>query len=59
MLALAAAGAVAAVAAARRAAAHDASRNGGSQERVERLRRELDASRERLRADIARARAQR
>lgn len=59
MLAVAAAGAGAAVVAARRAAAHDPSRNGGSQERAERLRRELDASRQRLRADIARARAQR
>lgn len=59
MLALAAAGAGAAVVAARRAAAHDPSGNGGSRERAERLRRELDASRQRLRADIARARAQR
>lgn len=59
MLALAAAGAAAALAAARRVTAHDPARNGGSQERAERLRRELDQARARLRTDIARARERR
>jgi hypothetical protein len=59
VVALAAAGAAAALYAARRAGLTDASRNGGSQERAERLRRELDQARERLRTDIARAREQR
>lgn len=57
MLAVATAGAAAALAAARRLAAHDPSRNGGSQERADRLRRELEQARERLRIDVARARA--
>lgn len=57
--ALAAAGAAAALYAARRAVAGDPSRNGGSQARAERLRRELDQARERLRTDIALAREQR
>jgi hypothetical protein len=59
VVALAAAGAVAALYAARRASPTDPSRNGGSHERAERLRRELDQARERLRTDIDRAREQR
>jgi hypothetical protein len=58
VLALAAAGAAAAFYAARRVALADPSRNGGSHERAERLRRELDQAQERLRTDIARAREQ-
>jgi len=59
VVALAAAGAVAALVAVRRASITHLSRNGGSHERAERLRRELDQARERLRTDIARAREQR
>lgn len=60
VLALAAAGAAAAaLLASRRGSGRDASRNGGSQVRAERLRRELEQARDRLRTDIARAREQR
>jgi hypothetical protein len=59
VVALAASGAVAALVAARRASMTHPSRNGGSHERAERLRCELDQARERLRTDIARAREQR
>lgn len=59
VVALAAAGAVAALYAARRVSLADPSRNGGSHVRAERLRRELDQARERLRTDIARTREQR
>jgi len=59
VVALAAAGAAAALFAARRAFATDPSRNGGSHARAERLLRELDQARERLRTDLARAREQR
>jgi hypothetical protein len=59
VLALAAAAAAAAVAAAhRRRTAADPARNGGSRERAVRLQRELGQARERLRADIVRAREQ-
>jgi hypothetical protein len=51
------AGAVAAVLAARRrSGAGDGSRNGASQHRAERLRREVELAREQLRADVERAR---
>ena len=59
VVALATAGAVAALYAARRASPTDPSSNGVSHERAERLRRELDQARTRLRADIDRAREQR
>jgi hypothetical protein len=59
VLALAAAAAAAALTAARRhRSAADPTRNGGSRERAARLQRELEQARERLRADIARAREQ-
>ena len=59
VLALAAAAAAAALTAARRhRSASDPMRNGGSRERAARLERELEQARERLRADIARAREQ-
>ena len=59
VLALAAAAAAAAVTAARRRRpTADPTRNGGSRERAARLQRELEQARERLRADIARAREQ-
>ena len=59
VVALAAAGAVAALYAARRVSLADPSRNGGERGRAARLRRELDQARERLRTDIARTREQR
>jgi hypothetical protein len=60
VLALAAAAAAAAATAfQRRRSPSDPTRNGGSRERAARLQRELEQARERLRADIARAREQR
>jgi hypothetical protein len=59
VLALAAAAAAAAVAASRRRrSSADPAHNGGSRERATRLQRELHEARERLRADIVRARGQ-
>jgi hypothetical protein len=59
VLALAAAAAAAAVAATRRRrSAADPAHNGGSRARAARLQRELREARERLRADIVRAREQ-
>ena len=59
VLALAAAAAAAAVAASRRLrSTADPARNGGSRERAARLQQELKEARERLRADIVRAREQ-
>jgi hypothetical protein len=59
VLALAAAAAAVAVGASRRRrSAADPARNGGSRERAARLQRELQEARERLRADIVRAREQ-
>jgi Spy/CpxP family protein refolding chaperone len=58
VLALAAAAAAAAVAASRRRSPADPARNGGSRERAARLQQELREARERLRADIVRAREQ-
>jgi Spy/CpxP family protein refolding chaperone len=59
VLALAAAAAAAAVAATRRLrSTADPARNGGSRERAARLQQELQEARERLRADIVRAREQ-
>ena len=59
VLALAAAAAAAAVAASRRRRSPaDPARNGGSRERAARLQQELQEARERLRADIVRAREQ-
>jgi hypothetical protein len=54
-LGLAALGIAALAAARRRASDGEPGRNGGSAERAERLRRDLEEARERLRADIARA----
>jgi hypothetical protein len=56
-LALGAAAAAALVGLRRRAAANHAARNGG-RERTARLRREIEAARQRLREDLARARGQ-
>lgn len=59
VLALAAAAAAAAVAASyRRHRSADPAHDGGSRERAARLQRELKEARERLRADIVRAREQ-